>query len=272
MGDAGVKSSTETMGSGQSRFADARRQAMAQDPVRQENAAPAAEVAQDAVRRESIASGFSYNANGEVSYQLAEQRASVPSPPPSVAEVQSDVIAAVPVSSAPIADLQAIVPAGYVLMQESEMDETLKTMATCLARNLAPVVRKICQLEHLQGKYNMFADFAMDDEICPLSKQLIKDTVLPFAPTLDANSCSEISGLKALELSCGHRFSAIYATFHFMRTGSVVCPVCKQGDARMYLREDDVPDHWFGPMATQVIKEKMQRRYNAHPELYGSEL
>lgn len=82
---------------------------------------------------------------------------------------------------------------------------------------------------------------AEDDEICPLAMEPINSDTLPFkecCPLLDPLQPTH----KCAQLACGHRFSAVWVMYHFVRNSTFRCPVCRKGRRRFTFDAGVVPE------------------------------
>ena len=100
-----------------------------------------------------------------------------------------------------------------------------------------------------------------DDDFCPLSQDLIKNSKLDFAPDLCWDP-TQPEGTTC-ELFCGHKFTATLLFFHFFKNSCWQCPVCKHGAKNYNWQESDFPNHVYVQFATQLFREQVAARHAA---------
>lgn len=82
---------------------------------------------------------------------------------------------------------------------------------------------------------------AAPTEVCPLGLQTIDECGPPFegcCPSLDPLNPDK----KCAELSCGHRFNAVWVVFFFVRRQTARCPLCQQGPSKFRFQSGTVPE------------------------------
>jgi hypothetical protein len=94
-----------------------------------------------------------------------------------------------------------------------------------------------------------------DDDFCPLSQDLIKNSKLDFAPDLCWDP-TQPEGTTC-ELFCGHKFTATLLFFHFFKNSCWQCPVCKHGAQNYNWKESEFPNHVYVQYATQLFREQV---------------
>ena len=62
--------------------------------------------------------------------------------------------------------------------------------------------------------------------------------------------------LNALQLMCGHKFSAMNLIYHWVRNDTVKCPVCRQGVADAHLKRNTLPAHFRKAIIRRAVSEK----------------
>ena len=104
--------------------------------------------------------------------------------------------------------------------------------ATLLANNL-PVQHSITSVRFCLAK---------DDELCPLSLSPINSSPAPFEGcTLVALDPLRMD-YRCAELACGHRFNVIWVMYHFARSSTFRCPVCRVGKGRFEFDSSMLPE------------------------------
>jgi hypothetical protein len=84
---------------------------------------------------------------------------------------------------------------------------------------------------------------ASDDEICPLSLQLINSSTPPYDHmkhppiTVDPRKPHH----KCAELGCGHRFNSLWLLFHFVSQRTFRCPICRRGYEDFHFQMEQLP-------------------------------
>jgi hypothetical protein len=82
---------------------------------------------------------------------------------------------------------------------------------------------------------------AEDHETCPLAMEPINTHALPFE-----GCCAVLDPLKpdekCAQLSCGHRFNAVWVLYHFVRNSTFRCPVCRKGRRHFSFDAGTVPE------------------------------
>jgi hypothetical protein len=111
------------------------------------------------------------------------------------------------------------------------------------------------------GKFGAVFVATNDDDFCPLSQDLIKNSKLDFAPDLcwDPNHPERT----ACELFCGHKFTTTLLFFHFFKNSCWQCPVCRQGYKTYNWQESEFPNHVYVQFAAQLFREQAAARHAA---------
>jgi len=105
--------------------------------------------------------------------------------------------------------------------------------ATLLANNL-PVQHSIASVRLCLAND--------DNELCPLSLSPINSSPGPF------EGCALFAldplrmDYRCAELACGHRFNAVWVMYHFARSSTFRCPVCRQGKGRFKFDASMLPE------------------------------
>lgn len=100
---------------------------------------------------------------------------------------------------------------------------------------------------------------APPDSICPITQDAIAESALEFLR--DATFVSDKPELRCMKLQCGHEFSAMNLIYHWARSRSVKCPVCRGGPDHAHLDLKSLPEHFRG---TIVHRAQSERRRDAN--------
>jgi len=97
-----------------------------------------------------------------------------------------------------------------------------------------------------------------EDSVCPITQDLIVDSCLEWNPncSFDPKDPSK----RCIKLECGHEFSAMNLMYHWARSYSVLCPVCRGGPKNARLDPKGLPSHFGMDIHNRA---KVQRRRDA---------
>jgi hypothetical protein len=89
------------------------------------------------------------------------------------------------------------------------------------------------------------------DAECPIMQEPIRDAVLDWMPRpFDAEHPTR----KAITTACGHTFHAMALVYHWARSRTTACPVCRAGSGRLVVSR--LPKEWRYSLAARVRRER----------------
>jgi hypothetical protein len=107
------------------------------------------------------------------------------------------------------------------------------------------------------------------DVICPIMQEPIVEAAaeglgwLPATPLFPEPSRAH---LNAIELGCGHQFTAVCLVYHWLRSDNLLCPVCRAGPKAARLNTRTLPDAVRLPFCRRVRQERRRDQVQAIQE------
>ena len=146
----------------------------------------------------------------------------------------------------------------------SELHDHIEMLSAEIRRNREErrsYVRVITQMQQTLKDNNLTVFSSMmsfrvclaeDDESCPLAMDRINVCPPPFE-----GCCAVLDQLKpthhCAELKCGHRFNGVWLLYHFVRSNTFRCPVCRKGKKRFVFDATVVPE-------CMLVKARAEKR------------
>ena len=82
------------------------------------------------------------------------------------------------------------------------------------------------------------------DEICPITQMPIPESSLEFLDGEGSVLFTEHPELNAIRIKqCSHLFSALPLVYHWVRSNTMLCPMCRGGPKNAHLRQSWIPRH-----------------------------
>lgn len=133
----------------------------------------------------------------------------------------------------------------------SDLRETAELLQSELRRSKSEVQSQIRAIKRMHDIFRAhkipvfptmmsFRLCAANGDVCPLALEPVDACGPPFE-----GCCAVLDPLrpneKCAELGCGHRFNAVWLMFHFVRSSTFRCPVCRVGRKRFRFDMATVP-------------------------------
>ena len=121
---------------------------------------------------------------------------------------------------------------------------------TCLGLVHKP--RRSLQPKHID--FRLCA--AQVGEECPIGCEDMATTELEFLPGVCYDPLKPEH--RVAELHCGHRFSAMNLVYHWARSNSIKCPICRDGHPCARLNMRTLPSNFRNAMTRRVRNQQHQ--------------